>query len=383
MKINLETTEVFEKNYTAYQSEIRNIVNQGGSRSSKTYSIAQLFLIAALKQKNIVLSVVRKTLPALRATAMRDFFDILKTAGIYREERHNKTELIYRMPSGSEIEFFSTDQPRKVRGRTRQYLWLNEANEFTLEDYRQLNMRTKKQVYMDYNPSDQFSWIYDHVIPRKDTTVIKSTYKDNPFLEKEIVKEIERYKGLDDNYWRIYGLGEVGVSETVIYKNWEYCDSLPEEYDDEFYGLDFGYNNPSGLVQIRTKDKVPYVRELLYESYLTNSQLIEKMKTFDMGYKYIYPDSAEPQRIEELKKAGFNCKSADKDVSKGIDTVKSQKLFITKDSVNLLKEIKSYSYKKKDELVLDEPVKANDHLLDAMRYGIHTNNLTIKPGIFI
>ena len=382
MKINLETTNVFTRNFEAYNKGTRTVVNQGGSRSSKTWSIAQLFLLALLKEKNIVLSVVRKTLPALRATAMRDFMDIMKEAGIYREERHNKSELIYTAPSGSEIEFFSTDQPRKVRGRKRNMLWLNEANEFTLEDYRQLNMRTTGQVFLDYNPSDQFHWIYDHVITRKDTKVIKSTYLDNPFLEKEIVKEIERYKGLDDNYWRIYGLGEVGISETIIYKNWNYCDVMPE-CDDYFYGLDFGYNNPSGLVKVGIKDKEHYVEELLYESFLTNSQLIEKMKTLELGHKYIYCDSAEPQRIEELKKAGFSAKASDKDVAKGIDTVKSHRLFITKNSVNLLKEVKSYSYKQKDEIVLDEPVKANDHLLDAMRYAIHTNNITIKPAIYI
>jgi len=382
MKLNLEVTGVFEKNYEAYQSGIRNIVNEGGSRSSKTYSIAQLFLIAALKQKDQVFSIVRKTLPSLRASAMRDFFDIMKSAGIYKEERHNKTELIYRFPSGSEIEFFSTDQPRKVRGRKRKYLWMNEANDFTLEDFRQLTMRTTGQVFLDYNPSDMFHWIYDHVLIRDDTKIIKSTYKDNPFLEKTIIQEIERYKGLDDNYWRIYGLGECGISETTIYKNWHYCDKLPE-CDEIIYGLDFGYNNPSALVKIGIKDKETYWKEMLYESYLTNSQLIEKLKTMEIGNKVIYCDSAEPQRIEELKKAGFNAKPSDKDVSKGIDTVKSQKMYITKDSVNLQKEVKSYSWKQKDDQVLDEPVKANDHLLDAGRYAIHTNNIIIKPAIFI
>jgi len=383
MKLNLECTGVFEKNYEAYQSGIRNIVNEGGSRSSKTYSIAQVFILGALKQRNKVFSICRKTFPALRASAMRDFFDILKTAGIYRQERHNKTEHIYRFPSGSEVEFFSPDQAEKVRGRKRDYLWVNEANEFSYEDWKQLTMRLTGQAFLDYNPSDMFSWIYDHVITREDTEVIRSTYLDNPFLEKSIVKEIERYKGLDDNYWRIYGLGQRGISETTIYKNWQYIDKLPDEFDEEIYGLDFGYNNPSGLVQIRLKDKVPYIKELLYESYLTNSQLIEKMKTFNIGHKYIYPDCAEPQRIEELKKAGFNCKSSDKDVTKGIDTVKSHKMYITKDSVNLLKEVKSYSWKQKDDIILDEPVKANDHLLDAMRYAIHTNNIAIKPAIFI
>lgn len=383
MKLKLETTRIFEKNLEADKSKSVTIVNEGGSRSSKTYSIAQLFITKAITEKNKVFSICRKTFPALRASVMRDFFDIMRKAGLYRVERHNRTEHTYTFPSGTEVEFFSSDQPTKVRGRKRDLLWLNEANDFTLEDYRQLNMRTTGKVFLDYNPSDEFHWIYDYILNREDTKVIKSTYKDNPFLEQRVVKEIERYQGLDENYWRIYGLGQRGISETIIYRNWNYCDKIPDNIDDEIFGLDFGYNNPSAFIRIGFKDRETYWQEKLYQSYLTNSQLIEKLKTFNLGYKLIYCDNAEPQRIDELKKAGFNAIPADKDVGKGIDTVKSQKIYITKDSVNALKEIKSYSYKKKDDKVLDEPVKANDHLMDAARYAIHTHNITIKPGVFL
>ncbi|GAG05041.1 unnamed protein product, partial [marine sediment metagenome] len=237
-------------------------------------------------------------------------------------------------------------------------------------------MRTTGQVFLDYNPSDMFSWIYDHVLTRDDTKLIKSTYLDNPFLEEAIVKEIERYKGVDKNYWSVYGLGERGVSETTIYTHWEYCDKIPDNCDDIIYGLDFGYNNPSALVKIGIKDRDYYWEELLYKSHLTNSQLIDEMKEVVPQHSYVYADTAEPQRIVEIKKAGFNCLPSDKDVTKGIDSIKAHKFYITKQSINLLKEVKSYSWKEKDEIVLDEPVKLNDHLLDAGRYAIHTSAMT-------
>jgi len=310
---------------------------------------------------------------------MRDFFQIMKEAKIYREERHNKSDLIYKYYNGSEIEFISVDQPTKIRGRKRQYLWLNEANEFTYEDFRQLLLRTEKQIFMDYNPADEYHWIYEKVLTRKDVTLIKSTYKDNPYLDKTIVKEIESLADMDKNYWRIYGLGERGISETIIYNHWQFCDELPD--GEVIYGLDFGWNNPTALVKVVIKDKNFYCKEQLYQSYLTNQQLIEKLKGIVDQNSYIYADSAEPQRIEEIKRAGFNIKPADKDIKKGIDTIKSHGLYITKDSVNLLKEIKSYSFKEKDGRPLDEPIKLNDHLMDSIRYACHSHQLMPKPEI--
>jgi len=381
MKLNLKSTNVFDRNYAEYQNKTRNVVNQGGSRSSKTYSIAQLFLVILTTENNVVLTVARKTLPSLRATAMRDFFDIIKGQDLYREANHNKSDLIYKYKS-NEVEFISVDQPQKIRGRKRRYLWLNEANEFSYEDYKQLNMRTTGQLFFDFNPSDEFHWIYDHILTRDDTTFIQSTYKDNPFLEREIVKEIEMYRKLDQNYWRIYGLGERGISELKIYTHWQYCDELPEG-DEMIYGLDFGYNNQTALVKIVIKDQKYYWDEVLYKTYMTNNDLIEKLKELKVGENaVIYADSAEPQRIEEIHQAGFNIKPSDKDVNKGIDTIKSKAFLITKQSVNLLKEVKSYSWKEKDGKPLDEPVKQNDHLLDAGRYAIHTHAASPQPGFY-
>lgn len=382
MKFQTTGTRVFERNFDAFKSDKRFIVNQGGTRSSKTYSIAQIFATELFKGKNILLTVVRKTLPSLKASAYKDFLDIIKASDCYNENNHNKSELTYKYKD-AEIEFISVDQPQKIRGRKRQILWINEANELSYEDFRQLNLRTEQKIFLDYNPSDEYHWIYDNVMTRDDCIFIQSTYKDNPFLDKNIVQEIERLRATDENYWRIYGLGERGISETTIYKHWQLCDEIPPE-DEKIYGLDFGYNNPSALLEVNFKDKEVYTKEKLYESFLTNQQLIQKMKDLEISETdYIYADTQEPQRIEEIKQAGFNIYPSDKDVGKGIDTVKSSIIYIIKDSVNLLKEIKNYKYKVKDEKVLDKPVKVNDHLMDCMRYALHTHLQRLEPNITI
>lgn len=390
----------------------RLIVNQGGTRSSKTYSIAQLFVLKALREKGKLFTICRRTMPALRATAMRDFFEVLKSMNLYSESNHNKSSNSYKL-GNSEVEFISVDEPQKIRGRKRKYLWLNEANEFRFEDYRQLILRTTGQIFLDYNPSDEYHWIYDEVLTRDDCFFIKSTYHDNPFLDDVLIKEIERLKGTDPNYWKIYGEGERGVSVNKIYSHWDYIDELPEG-GDKIYGLDFGYNNPSALAEIRIKDDEVYARERIYRSFLTNRDLIMLMKGYDRlnaeekkewdnvnietrvsredrkkariesMQDIIYADSAEPQRIEEFRRSGFNIREAKKDVALGIDSVKRRKLFITKDSVNGLKEIKAYSWKvDKDEKITDDPVKVNDHFMDDIRYAVYTHTGTGIPRITV
>jgi len=342
-----------------------------------------------LKQEdNILISVVRKTRPSLIASALKDFLQVLKDNDDYQPENFNWTTLSYKV-GNNEIEFFSVDEPQKVRGRKRTYLWANEINELEYEDFIQLALRTTKQIFGDYNPSDEYHWIYERLLTRNDVTLIKSTFRDNPFLEKETIDEIKRLRSIDENYWRIYGLGERGVSETIIYRNWDLVDELPtqiipatrrepertEFVGDVYYSLDFGFNNKTCLLRIVENDKEVFIDELIYESGLTNSELIAKMKELNIGgLSYIYCDSAEPQRIKELRNADFNAVPANKDVLKGIDTLKSRRIHITKRSVNVHKEIRSYRWKEKDGKVLDEPVKVNDHAMDSMRYGVHTNS---------
>ena len=373
----IKVTNVFERNFNATESIV---VNQGGARSSKTYSLAQLMIYKALaykfKNAHKRFSIVGKTLPSLKATALRDFLDILKAHNLYSIANHNRTENTYNL-FGCEFEFFSADQEQKLRGRQRDILWLSEANAFLYDDFLQLNMRTTSQTFMDFNPSDEYHWIYDKVVTRPDCKFIQSTYLDNPFISDRQKQEIETLKDQNPEYWKVFGLGERASFSDLIFNNWtigEYA-----EKSETIYGLDFGYNNPTALVAINFSDSGVFVNELLYETKLTNTDLIERIKhLIPNRTSWIYADCAEPNRIEELKRAGYyHTMPADKSVKDGIDFVKSYRLNISAQSYNILKEIKNYSWKQ-DKLGnnTDDPVKFNDHLMDAMRYGIFTHGKT-------
>ena len=273
-----------------------------------------------------------------------------------------KTEQLYTYPTGSYIEFFSVDNQLKVRGPGRDILFINEANIINYETFRQLLLRTKRAIFIDYNPADEFHWIYDKVLTRPDCYFIKSTYNDNPFIPKEQRSEIESYKDADPNFWRIYGEGERGHSEGIIFTHWQpFSAEIPGEIG---YGLDFGYNNPTALCRVVQFAGGIQVTEEFYQSKVTNNDLIEVLKQLVSPYDPIYCDAAEPQRIEEIKRAGFKALPANKDVKAGIDFIKSRKLFIHQGSVNLLKEIKSYKFKVNKNKVgntPEEPLKLNDH----------------------
>lgn len=313
---------------------------------------------------------------------MRDFIDILLKMGLYDESYHNKTESTYLL-NGNLVEFVSVDQPQKIRGRRRDYLFINEANELNYEAWMQLVFRTEKKIVLDYNPSDEYHWIYEQVIPRDDADFYITTYRDNPFLPKELVDEIERLQAADENYWKVYGLGQRGVSGETIYTHWQLCKELPLR-GEVFYGQDFGYNVASALIRVELFEGGIYADETLYEQKLTTGDLVERYKTLGMGRtSEIFADCAEPKTIEELCRAGYNVKPSDKDVTEGIRKVKSMPLYITERSVNLIKELKAYKWKTdKDGKVLDEPVKFNDHALDALRYAVFTK-LTIPSMSWI
>ena len=375
-QVTIDTTNVFHK---AYGSNTRITCLQGGTRSSKTYSLCQLFIVKALKETGKVFTICRKTLPALKGTAYRDVLELLKELGLYFEENHNKSELSYSL-NGNLIEFISVDQPQKIRGRKRDYLWLNEANEFNYEDYQQLILRTTDKVYLDYNPSDPYSWIYDKVITRDDCTFMKSTYKANPFLDKDTIAEIERLKDIDPDYWRVYGLGEIGSIQTMIFRNFQLVDEVQGRLVG--YGLDFGFtNSPSALVAVYQSDDNLYIKEMLYEKRLTNTDLANKLKEFRIDRQSeIIGDSAEPKTIEEIYRQGFNIKPAKKGagIHLGIDIMRRYKLHITKDSLNAIKEFRGYKWATdKNGDVLNTPVKVNDHLIDATRY-LCLNKLSVN-----
>jgi phage terminase large subunit len=356
-------------------SDKRITIEQGGSRSGKTYNIL-MWLIFAYSDRNNgkTITICRKTFPALRASSMRDFFDILKKYDIYKEANHNKSNSEYLL-NNNLFEFISLDQPQKVRGRKRDVLYINEANELYFEDWQQLILRTTDKAILDYNPSDEFHFIYDKIKPRDDAEFYITTYKDNPFLDIETVNEIERLRDVDDNYWKIYGLGQIGSSQALIFRINE-CNSIPPEAKFLSYGMDFGFtNDPTTLVAIYQQGDNIYLKELLYQTGLTNRDIDEKLKFHSVERKEIFADSAEPKSIEELYRMGWNVKPATKgqgSVNIGIDMMKRYQLHVTKDSVNMIKEFRNYKWQEdKNGNVLNTPVDMFNHTIDAIRYGLY------------
>lgn len=370
--MRIKSNEVFEH---LDNSKKRITIEQGGTRSGKTYNILLWLIFGyALKNTGKTITICRKTYPALRSSSMRDFFDILKEHEIYNEADHNKSNSEYWL-EGNLFEFISLDQPRKVRGRKRDVLYINEANEMYFEDWQQLIFRTTEKAILDYNPSDEFHFIYDKIKPRDDADFYVTTYKDNPFLSKEIVSEIERLKLVDENYWNIYGLGQIGSSQALIFRINE-CNTIPTDAKFLSYGMDFGFtNDPTTLVAIYQQGDNIYLKELIFEKGLTNSDISNKLKFLEVGRSEVFADSAEPKSIEELYRMGWNIKPATKgqgSVNIGIDMMKRYQLHVTKDSINMIKEFRNYKWQEdKNGNILNVPVDMFNHTIDAIRYGLY------------
>ena len=365
--MDIKATAIFEKNYEAILGDKRFIINEGGSRSSKTYSLCQLMIIYCLQNNNKVVSVIRKTFPALRATVLRDFIEILKEIGLYKQEAHNKSEHIYTFANGSMVEFFSVDDEQKIRGRKRDIAWCNEANELYFDDFTQLNMRTEDKLIFDYNPSDSASWLYE--LPADESIKIKSTYRDNPFLPDSIKAQIEDLKRTDEALYQIYALGEKAISKSNIYSNWSFVAHRPSRFVKYVYGLDFGYNHPTALMRVYYCDNDIYIEPVIYESYLTTTMLIEKLGTLGIEQTVtILADYSRPEIIQEMNIAGYDVQNANKVVKKGIDNLKSFGV-ICQDDKALRREYENYKWKKIADFITDEPVKLFDDAMDAIRYA--------------
>ena len=366
MEIN--STVIFEKNYNAINSNVRFIINEGGSRSSKTYSLCQVVIVYCIQNSNKVVSVIRKTFPALRATVMRDFLEIMKSLNIYDVNKHNKSEHIYTFDNGSIVEFFSVDDEQKIRGRKRDIAWCNEANELYYDDFTQLNMRTENKLIFDYNPSESNSWLYE--LPSAESIMIKSTYKDNPFLPMSIKKQIEDLKRTDEAQYQIYALGEKAISKSNIYSGWTFVKHRPSKFTDYVYGLDFGYNHPTALVRVYWRDMDIYIEPVIYESYLTTSDLITKFDQINVEKSIIIlADYSRPESIAEIDRAGYYIENANKVVKQGINNIKTFGVFC-EEHPQLKKEYENYKWKKINDTITDEPVKLWDDAMDAVRYAV-------------
>ena len=364
---------IFNPNLVFLEKSIKSkriVALQGGTRSGKTYSALQWLIRLCLKHEGMTISIVRKTLPALKSSAMRDFIEILTSINHYHETDHNKSENTYILNKNL-IEFFSVDDAQKIRGRKRDILFVNEANEIDLEDWRQLLLRTTGKVIIDYNPSDFEHWIYDQVLTRDDCGLIITTYKDNPHLPDALKREIESLEQADPEYWKIFGLGERGQLMGLVFNNWTNQLVVPNEANFIGYGLDWGFSaDPTALVSVWKYEQELYIREELYERGLTNQDIAERLKSLEIGRKEIFADSAEPKSIEEVYRLGYNIKPTQKgkdSIINSIDILRRYKLHLIGN--NLQKEFRTYKWKTdKAGKIVNEPVDFNNHLIDATRY---------------
>ena len=362
-------------------SEKKIVVEQGGTRSGKTYNIILWIIFEyCAKNHNKVVTVCRKSFPSLRATVLRDFMTILESHNLYSEKFHNKSNSEYYL-FGNLVEFISLDQPQKIRGRKRDLLFINEGNELFFEDWQQLVFRTQERIILDFNPSDEYHWIYDKVITREDCDFFKTTYLDNPFVGDSIKREIELLKDTDEQYWQIYGLGERAASRSTVFRYNE-VSNIPEDSELIAYGMDFGYtNDPSTLVSVYVKDRNLYIKEHLYRTAMTTTDIHKFLLDEDLDSKPIYADSAEPRLIEELRRMGHNIfpslKGRDS-VNAGIDLLKRYKINILSTSSNAIMEFRNYKWKEdKAGTLLNIPVDTFNHIIDPCRYA--TYSILSKP----
>ena len=372
--MRLKTNVVFEH---LDISDKKIIAEQGGTRSGKTYNILMWIIFRySINHTGETITIVRKTFPSVRATVMRDFFDILRKYELYSEDNHSKSANEYIL-NDNLIEFISLDQPQKIRGRKRDLLFINEANELTYEDWQQLVFRTSGRIILDFNPSDEYSWIYDKVQTREDCDFYITTYKDNPFLDSAIVEEIERLKETDETYWQIYGLGQRGISKATIFQFQE--SEIPEDAEFLSYGMDFGFNDPTTFVEVYRKENSLYARELLYRTNMTGYDIAKYLKEIELK-GIIYADSARPEIIEELRRMGLSIRPTKKganSVHAGIDVLKRHKLNVIGD--NFVQEMRNYKWvEDRSGKLTNIPQDGNDHLIDAFRYA--TYNVLSKPN---
>ena len=357
-------------------SQKKIIVEQGGTRSGKTYNILLWIIYEyCTNNKKKVVTICRKSYPSLRATVLRDFLDILKQHNMYSELFHNKSNSEYNL-LGNLIEFISLDQPQKIRGRKRDLLFINEANELYFEDWQQLIFRTQERIVIDFNPSDEYHWIYDKVLPRADCDFYKTTYLDNPFIEDAIKLEIERLKDTDEQYWQIYGLGERTASRSTIFKYTE-VDIIPYDAKLIAYGMDFGYSNdPSTLVSVYTLEHNLYIKEHLYRTQMTTNDINEFLKKELLSNNPIYADSSEPRLIRELRTMGHNIFPSMKgkdSINAGIDLLKRYKIHILSSSNNAIQEFRNYKWREdKSGRLTNVPEDKHNHIIDPTRYATYS-----------
>jgi phage terminase large subunit len=347
---------------------------QGGTSAGKTFGILPILISKAAKRPLMEISVVAESIPHLRRGALKDFLSMMKSGFRYVDKRFNKSLLRYDFDNGSYIEFFSADDSSKLRGARRDILYINECNNIEFEAYNELAIRTKREIYLDFNPANEF-WVHTELKNEPDTDFVVLTYKDNEALDKGIVREIEknRLKGLTSSYWanwwNVYGLGEMGSLQGVVFSNWKQIDTIPTEARLLGYGVDFGYTaDPTSIVEVYTYNGQRILNEICYQTGLVNTEIAKKLQKNIIAYA----DSAEPKSVEEIRRTGQLIKGVTKgldSVNFGIQIMQSQEYLVTSQSTNLIKELRSYCWDKdRSGKQINKPIANYNHAIDAVRY---------------
>lgn len=367
------------KNYlkldVAYRKGYTTASEQGSSRSSKTYSNVQWLIFRCLNIAGTTVSVVRKTMPALRRSVYRDFKEIMIDWGVWNDRSMNKSEFIYRFDNGSWIEFFSCEDEQKLRGSKRQILFVNEANEISFLEWQQLQMRTTEFSIIDYNPSfSEEHWINQLNLEKK-TCFWISTYKDNPFLEQKVIDEIESLQWKAPSLWQVYGLGQRAIIEGLVFEKFDLVDYIPREAErHRFVGMDFGYSNDqTAIVEVCFWHNRMYLDEICYKTHMLTDEIIKTLKGIEWEPEII-SESADPRLVDEIYNAGVNIRKVTKyagSIQAGIMKMQQYEMYVTKRSVNLIKELRNYTYKQdKEGNFTNQPIDCYNHLLDAIRYVV-------------
>ena len=374
MQVSFQSTTATKKILRLHK-RIRGV--GGGTSASKTISILLWCIDYAQSTRNKIISVVSESMPHLKRGAIRDFLNIMNEHKYFEDSRWNKTDYIYTYPKGSRLEFFSVDQPGKVRGPRRDVLFINEANNISYETYTQLEVRTKKIVWLDWNPVSEFWW-YTEISGKQDCDFITLTYKDNEALAPELAQALEVRKG-NKNWWKVYGEGQLGEFEGRIYIGWQIIDEVPHEARLERYGLDFGYtNDPTASDAIYKYNGGIIIDEVIHQKGLSNKQIADIYQILPKAL--VIADSAEPKSIDEIISYGISVLPSLKgqgSVLKGIQYVQDQRISITKRSINTIKEYRNYLWQTdKEGKIINEPDVIWNHHMDDIRYGI--NSLSIQ-----
>jgi phage terminase large subunit len=376
---------------------IRKILNlkkrikiiQGGTSAGKTFGIIPVLIDKAARHEGLEISIVAETIPHLRRGALRDFLKIMKWTGRFFEDRFNKSLLRYEFANGSVIEFFSADDSSKLRGARRDILYINECNNVTFDSYNELAIRTRKEVYLDFNPANEF-WVHTELKDEPDSDFLILTYKDNEALDQSIIEQIEKNRDKAKtssywaNWWKVYGEGQLGMLEGVVFSNWKQIDTIPSEAKLLGIGLDFGYtNDPTAIIEIYNYNGQRIVNELVYQTGLLNSEIAKLLPK----HVPVYADSSEPKSIDEIKRFGITIKGVTKgkdSINYGIDVIQRNEYLVTANSGNLIKELRSYIWDTdKQGKRLNKPIDFNNHAIDAFRYHeMETLGIGAQYGVY-